>query len=197
MSGRRESKKEAARKAIYEAAIESFKEQGFAQSSVAAIAKKAGVAKGTFFNYFDTKEMVLAMFLSETTSAVIMKTDREAHACAREAVHVLGRRLANHMLKYRGLFLNLSTAAPTNESLVQRNKQIDDTLVTFLNGHILDDQRLGKLRSDVDTKVMADLIISMLTGIFRTWLMNGKDEDPYDFIGPQLGLIFQMAEHKE
>ncbi|PAV12904.1 TetR family transcriptional regulator [Methanosarcina spelaei] len=44
------------RKAIMEAALKLFTERGFHGTSTAQISKEAGVATGTLFNYFPTKE---------------------------------------------------------------------------------------------------------------------------------------------
>ncbi len=62
---RRERKKEETRHKIFHAAIDLFRERGFANTTVDEITEKADVAKGTFFNYFPRKDSVLA-FLSET-----------------------------------------------------------------------------------------------------------------------------------
>jgi len=62
---RRERKKEETRHRIFHAAIDLFRERGFASTTVDEITEKADVAKGTFFNYFPRKDSVLA-YLSET-----------------------------------------------------------------------------------------------------------------------------------
>ncbi|REE83913.1 TetR family transcriptional regulator [Paenibacillus taihuensis] len=58
----REEKKQATLQRIIEAADRLFCEKGFEETSVAEITQAAGVAKGTFFNYFATKEELLFKF---------------------------------------------------------------------------------------------------------------------------------------
>lgn len=48
--------REQSRDKILEAAFELFAKQGYHNTSIAQIAKKAGVAKGLIYNYFDKKE---------------------------------------------------------------------------------------------------------------------------------------------
>lgn len=48
--------REQSREKILNAAKELFGTQGYHSTSISAIAKKAGVAKGLIYNYFDTKE---------------------------------------------------------------------------------------------------------------------------------------------
>ncbi len=58
-SGRREQAKLERRERIYEAALNLFRTQGYESTTVDQITRQAGLAKGTFFNYFPTKDAVL------------------------------------------------------------------------------------------------------------------------------------------
>ncbi len=55
----REDKKRETRKKIIESALQLFSEQGYEATTVAQITELAGVGKGTFFNYFDSKETIM------------------------------------------------------------------------------------------------------------------------------------------
>ncbi len=57
--GKREQAKVERRERLYEAALALFRSQGYAATTVAQITRQAGLAKGTFFNYFPTKDAVL------------------------------------------------------------------------------------------------------------------------------------------
>ena len=59
LSGRREQAKLERRERLYEAALTLFRGQGYEATTVAQITRRAGLAKGTFFNYFPTKDAVL------------------------------------------------------------------------------------------------------------------------------------------
>ena len=56
---RRELKKRDKRQRLLRESLRLFREKGFEQTKVSDITRAAGVAKGTFFNYFPTKERVL------------------------------------------------------------------------------------------------------------------------------------------
>lgn len=47
------------RQQIIGSALELFAESGYANTSISAIAKKAGVSKGLIYHYFDSKESIL------------------------------------------------------------------------------------------------------------------------------------------
>lgn len=55
----RERKKAATKERIYFEALDLFRRKGFAATTVEEIAEAAEISKGTFFNYFPTKEAVL------------------------------------------------------------------------------------------------------------------------------------------
>ena len=57
--------REQTRKAITSAALDLFGNRGYAQTSISAIAQKAGVSKGLIYHYFDSKEAVLQGIFDE------------------------------------------------------------------------------------------------------------------------------------
>jgi AcrR family transcriptional regulator len=48
------------RSSLYNSALSRFRDQGYDATSVSELTRAAGVAKGTFFNHFPTKEHILA-----------------------------------------------------------------------------------------------------------------------------------------
>lgn len=61
--GRRASQKAAVRRRIVKAALELFQAKGFDATTTRQIAKRARLAEGTIFNYFETKEDIALHFL--------------------------------------------------------------------------------------------------------------------------------------
>lgn len=62
--GRRQRRRQETQERILRAAIRLFETQGFAQTTVEQITRDADVGKGTFFNYFSTKEQVIQAVLA-------------------------------------------------------------------------------------------------------------------------------------
>ncbi|MEM6996139.1 MAG: helix-turn-helix domain-containing protein [Myxococcota bacterium] len=71
----RAARREAYRGAVLSAAERLFAERGFASISMADIAKAAGVAKGTLYNYFDSKEEVFAQLAERARQAYLAEVD--------------------------------------------------------------------------------------------------------------------------
>jgi AcrR family transcriptional regulator len=69
--------KVATRRAILETARRLFTEAGFDQTTTRDIAQAAGIATGTLFNYFATKEAVLACLAADAASEAAAETRAE------------------------------------------------------------------------------------------------------------------------
>jgi AcrR family transcriptional regulator len=59
-------KKDATRRRIVETALDLFRTRGFEATTTRDIARAAGVASGTLFNYFDTKEAIVGRLADES-----------------------------------------------------------------------------------------------------------------------------------
>lgn len=68
---RRGEKKDQTKRAILHAALELFAEKGFYETTTKAISRKAGIAEGTLFNYFQTKEDLALYFFDQQLDLVI------------------------------------------------------------------------------------------------------------------------------
>ena len=65
VAGRRAQNKQAIRNRIVKAALSLFQTKGFEGTTTRAIARKAGIAEGTVFNYFKTKEDIALYFFEQ------------------------------------------------------------------------------------------------------------------------------------
>ncbi len=61
----RRKNKTTKRKAILTAAIKLFSEYGYEQTSIAQLAREAGIGKGTVYSYFQTKQDIVRAFCEE------------------------------------------------------------------------------------------------------------------------------------
>lgn len=78
----RKGNPEARRQAILEAAIDLFLAQGFAATTLDAIAAQAGVAKGTIYLYFADKEALFRALVQDRVGPVIGEAEAAAPAFA-------------------------------------------------------------------------------------------------------------------
>ncbi len=69
--GKREKNKEETKQRILKAALELFKERGLERTTTREISKRSGIAEGTLFNYFKTKEDLALYFFQKETEDLI------------------------------------------------------------------------------------------------------------------------------
>jgi AcrR family transcriptional regulator len=74
---RRERKKHQLKEAIYNTAIELFLKKGYDHVTIEDITEKVDVAKGTFFNYFASKDAILPYFLSKHLEEIRERLPKE------------------------------------------------------------------------------------------------------------------------
>jgi AcrR family transcriptional regulator len=77
-TGKRSENKEKTKRAILAAALKLFAEKGFYGTTTKAISRKAGIAEGTLFNYFETKEDLALYFFERELDEVIAWYERDA-----------------------------------------------------------------------------------------------------------------------
>lgn len=70
-SGKRAENKEKTRKHILEAALHLFSKKGFDRTTAKQISDKAGIAEGTLYNYFKTKEEVALYFFEQEFEGLV------------------------------------------------------------------------------------------------------------------------------
>src|SRR5512142_1751846 len=75
--GRRERRKEQTRRQIFAAAMKLFEKKGIFGTTVEEITRAADVGKGTFFNYFPTKEATLTV-LTERQLGILARAAEQA-----------------------------------------------------------------------------------------------------------------------
>jgi AcrR family transcriptional regulator len=77
-TGKRDLNKERTKEKILASALELFREHGLDGTTTKQISKKAGIAEGTLFNYFKTKEDLALFFFQKETHDLVEWYGKEA-----------------------------------------------------------------------------------------------------------------------
>ena len=83
---------------IIETAKKLFRDKGFSNTSVDAIIKEMGVAKGTFYYYFKSKEELLAAIVDHTLDEIVKMAERVADDASMSALAKMERLLSGSQL---------------------------------------------------------------------------------------------------
>jgi AcrR family transcriptional regulator len=159
---------------LLRAAFELFGTRGFQATTVEDITRAADVAKGTFFNYFPTKEMLLTQ-MAEHRLDILRPALAEARAEGVSTRAVLYRvllALTEEPGSSRGMarcmLLGPLSVAPLGsmaESTITRGRQI-------LSGIISIGQRRGEIRRDRSADELAVLFQQAYFGVLYLWAVH-------------------------
>lgn len=172
------------KKQILKAAVEVFAERGFHRTRVSDIARRAGVAYGLIYHYFDSKDAVLnAVF--ETNWSVFLKVLRDLKD-AETPSHALDK-----LASVADLLLDALEVAPAIMQVVIQEVSRSDRFVevqkldAFREGFRLvreiieDGQQRDEIRADVDPVVVAHAFFGALetvcTGVMLEQIASGPE----------------------
>lgn len=173
-TGLRERRKLEIRNRLFRAAIKLFATRGFTATTVEDITRAADVAKGTFFNYFPTKEMLLTE-LGEFRLDIM----RTALSQAREGRLPL-RNILRHLLvslmeepgRSRALARCMLLSALGTEQVAGMVEEIIGRGRQYLTETIAIGQRHGEIRSDWPASELARQFQQAFFGILHLWTLH-------------------------
>jgi TetR/AcrR family fatty acid metabolism transcriptional regulator len=184
------------RRRILEAAVHVFARKGYFAARVSDVAKKAGVADGTIYLYFRSKEDILVRLFDEVMS--------EHVAEARQAVRALPsapERLLAIAERHLGVLgENRDLAAVFQVELRQSTRFMERFTASWLRDYfqLLDEvleegQRDGSLRPDINRKLAARILFGALDETVTSWLLSEKRHSLPDLAAPIVDLFLRGA----
>lgn len=172
----RERKKARTRRALVEAAMALFSEQGFEATTVEEIAAKAFVSRRTFFRYFPTKEAV-AFPDREARLARFGRLlgQRRPAETAMSAVRRACLELARDYAENRDELRQQQRIVDASPSLIAYEREIDGAWESAIA------EALGARADDVSdarrARVMAAAVMGVIRAVLRMWFAGGAEAD--------------------
>lgn len=142
-----------------------FADQGFARTDVAQIAKQAGVAKGSIYNYFESKEDLYLYVCRdgiEHSRQAVYGDIRPEWDLYRQIDHIFRKGVAFVLAhpEYARLYLNTASAG-MDRFADKLSLEVEKHTADHLKGLIKEGMRKGIVRKDVDVSLAAFLINSL------------------------------------
>lgn len=163
---RRERKKRETHRSLMEAALCLFQESGYDATTVKDITDAAGVAKGTFFNYFDTKEAVLPAIAARRLEQLreTLTPERGAPASPVARIKLALRQVAEDPLCEPHLAERLFAAI-----MHHREIRPGHALRDLLTEQVRQAQVAGEIRDDLDPVYLASALRSLFFQQLAMW----------------------------
>lgn len=191
-TSRRERRRAETRERLFHAALDLFARRGFLETTVEDITEAADVGKGTFFNYFPTKEHVLATFGAQRIAAVERGLERARKGPVLPVLDELAADLAGQSREnpalLRAIYAAHASCAPVRAELQKRLKTGRQLLAQIFE--LAQDR--GEIRRDVSASELARLTQLVLVGVSVGWALNpdsslrGTAEDVWRLLSPNL-----------
>jgi AcrR family transcriptional regulator len=172
-AGRRERHRTETRDRLYRAALALFADRGFLETTE-DITEAADVGKGTFFNYFPTKEHILAEFGGERTAALeralqkARATEGPVLNVIRELVGDSAGQADKSAALLRAIFAAHASCASVREELVKRVHVARRILAQIF----LLAQERGEIRRDISPSDLARMTQRMFMGVTMSWAIK-------------------------
>jgi AcrR family transcriptional regulator len=159
---------------LLSAARELFLQHGYAGTSVAAIVRAAGVAQGTFYLYFKSKEHLLGRMRADVLGAYVQAFEKnlQGDAPADERLLASIERLLGAMRRHRDLvrvFRQAASGEQTERIWIQGRETLAEPLGSLLqqgidSGHFVVD----------DPQMTAYLVLGLFDDLFYEALVYKK-----------------------
>jgi AcrR family transcriptional regulator len=172
--GRRERRRREMRERIFRAALRLFAERGFVSTTVEDITEAADVGKGTFFNYFPSKEHVLAGFAETQLSKLQMLSDpaigqgQPLKLMLRRLIQGLAEEPGRSPALVRGMLIANLSSEPVRRLMRQNLARGRRILAQFLATR----QCLGEIRADLDAMEIAWGFQQLFFGALILWALH-------------------------
>ena len=179
MAGVRETQKQGTRRKVLEAARDLFNEIGYDETTIRAIAERAGVSVGSVFTTFASKADVLSQVMDDRVEALFSELDRVVRHLRGSVIDRISSVFAIHYdFECRRVKLFLAHIAasysPTLETTTipyGRNSRFKGMLLTMM----ADGVERGEVRPDADLELVLDTLMAAYAWNYRLAAQRRSD----------------------
>ena len=187
------------RQRILDAAVSVFAQKGFFASRVNDIASAAGIADGTVYLYFESKDDILIKLFDEVMGEHLEAARQEIRRSDDAAARL--RLIADHHLGLLGR--NPDLAAVFQVELRQSTKFMELFTASWLmeyfelvEGAIALGQKQGTIRPDLSRRMATHAFFGALDALVTSWVLARNSFDLTELAGPVVELFLGGASVK-
>jgi TetR/AcrR family fatty acid metabolism transcriptional regulator len=177
---------------ILEAAVKVFAEQGFFQSTVAQIAKQAGVADGTIYLYFKSKDDILVQFYEYRTRQVFERF-RESVEQASTAIDKLRNLVRTHLREFQkdpNMAIVYQVETHQHRPVAQESIKAMAKMYRDLIDEVVEQgQQEGTIRHNLFMGLVKRLINGAVDEVINAWIHTGRTYDLVSMADPLVDLF--------
>lgn len=181
---RAEAKRKTRRTGILEAALRAFGSRGYHDTSVSDILSEAGIARGTFYLYFESKNAVFGELLDQLLVRLGDSIDgvdtADDAAPMEEQLTVSIRRVLKTVVDNRLLSkVIIREAVGLDREIDRRLAEFYGRLLVYLRISLEEGQRMGVIR-ELDTEVASMCILGSIKQFMEQFVMSDVETHNVD-----------------
>lgn len=194
---RRERQKADRRSRIYEAAIELFSQKGFAETTVQEITDHADVGKGTFFNYFASKDAILLEYYKKVVDELLAYAETVEASTVRGQFELIFRRGAMQARREGKLFEILIREIFARPAFAELDREIHERFLVVYSGLVERGMAKGELNRALDVALAARLVGDIFSSTALEWAFYEKAFSMEEVLLKKLEVLFQGLEARK
>ncbi len=154
---------------IMDTALELFANEGFHNTSIQDIAKKAGISKGLLYNYFESKESLIRIIIARGLEEIMtyFDPDQDGMLTRQEIKYFIEEtfRILEENMDFWKLYFAILTQPPVLKLVDTVFQETIDLFFRMMEHYF---EQLG----DKDPRATARVFIALLDGIGIHYVMN-------------------------
>jgi AcrR family transcriptional regulator len=182
----REDKKRITRQNVLNAATDLFAEQGYEATTINQITERAGIAKGTFFNYFANKEDLICDIQVLWAVEEVRRIKEQPGLLIPHIRYLILQIDQFHTTRHLMLAVNQGIIS-SPKAIHNQLEQIDE-LIEALTEVIEEGQRRGEFTRSMPAEMICEIAIQTYLGTRLYWGMGRGDNN----LGKQMAVTFEL-----
>lgn len=164
---------------ILDTALQVFARKGYHQTRVSDVIEEAGIGRGTFYLYFESKSAIFLELLDRLLARLrdsVVGVEKSAHAPPVETqLRGTVRRVVDTIVRNRLLTTIIIREAVGLDAEVDRKlREFYGSLIDYIR-QALDEGRRMEVVRDVDTRMVAICILGAFKQLMEEHVMRGED----------------------
>jgi AcrR family transcriptional regulator len=175
MASRRVRRSAETRERLFRAALTLFGKKGYAETTVEDITEAADVGKGTFFNYFPTKEHILMAFgeMQLGKLEAIVRDAKQSDLPMQDVLRMLVLRMTEEPIRNPAIVRALLQANLSSVRVREAMLRIHDRNRALLGQLIRHGQERSEIRTDLPPEQIAQVWRQTIFGTLLFWSLAG------------------------
>lgn len=199
MARKTKAESEQTKQQILDAALEEFHQNGFNNTTLEAVAKRAGFTRGALYHRFTNKTdlfMTLAQQMDAYFDQLFLPMLNESPQSKDEVIDLacLIIRISLEDPKYRKYVEVLEFGfewALLNETIREYHNKQEHTLLEGTEWYLTNLKNNGLLKTDIDPNQLAITVQNLISGVIYLTLRSPDMLDPYQSIRSGLTYLFE------